>query len=132
MSESSLAAKLLVRPGQSIAVINPPPGYSGKLPRSERMSTPNTNVDLILLFVNNQSELNRLAPPAMRALKHDGLLWIAYPKKSSKVKTDLTRDVGWSVVDKAGYVGVALVSIDEVWSAMRFRPRECVGKARKQ
>jgi hypothetical protein len=50
------------------------------------------------------------------------MLWIAYPKKSAKVDTDLTRDVGWSVIEGAGVVGVAVVSIDATWSALRFRP----------
>ena len=58
----------------------------------------------------------------------DGLLWLSYPEKSSKVKTDLTRDVLWALVEPAGWRPVTQVSIDEVWSAMRFRPVDLVKK----
>ena len=47
---------------------------------------------------------------------------MAYPKISSGMKSDITRDQGWDAMKGAGWQGVALVSIDDVWSAMRFRP----------
>ena len=58
------------------------------------------------------------------------LLWLSYPKRSSKVETDLSRDVGWEVVADAGLRPVTQVSIDETWSALRFRPVERVGRSR--
>jgi hypothetical protein len=61
-------------------------------------------------------------------VRPDGLLWICYPKKSSKAATDLTRDVLWDMVKGYGVVGVSLISIDDVWSAMRFRPADQVGR----
>jgi len=84
--------------------------------------------DFVQLFVKNSAELNRYASKAIRAVKHDGMLWICYPKGSSKVDTDLNRDVIWGLVKKHGLLGVSLVSIDNVWSAMRFRPADQVGK----
>ena len=74
------------------------------------------------------AELEALAPEAIRAIKHDGLLWISYPKRSSKVKTDIARDVGWDVVAQAGLRPVTQGSVDETWSALRFRLVEVVGK----
>lgn len=53
---------------------------------------------------------------------------MSYPKKSSKVKTDLTRDIGWDVVTDVGWTGIAQVSIDDTWSATRFRPADDVGR----
>jgi len=61
-------------------------------------------------------------------LKKDGLFWICYPKGSSKIKTDLNRDILWAAMGKFGLAGVSLISIDNVWSAMRFRPTDKVGK----
>lgn len=55
-----------------------------------------------------------------------GLLWLCYPKGGAKVDTDLTRDKGWETVKATGYDGLALVSLDETWSAMRFRPADKV------
>jgi predicted transport protein len=49
---------------------------------------------------------------------------MSYPKTSSGIKTDLTRDVGWKIVEDAGWRGIAQVAIDETWSATRFRPSE--------
>jgi hypothetical protein len=62
------------------------------------------------------------------AVKQDGLLWVSYPKRSSKVETDISRDVGWEVMAEAGLRPVTQVSIDEIGSALRFRPVEAVGK----
>jgi hypothetical protein len=77
--------------------------------------------------VKDSAELNRFAKKAINAIKHDGLLWICYPKGSSKMKSDLNRDVIWELLKQHGLLGVSLISIDEVWSAMRFRPAEKVG-----
>jgi hypothetical protein len=80
------------------------------------------------LFVKDVAELESLGLTAIKAVKHDGLLWISYPKQSSEVETDLTRDVGWGLLAKAGLRAVTQVSINDVWSALRFRPSERVGK----
>ena len=64
-------------------------------------------------------------PDAARAAGPDGLLWLAYPKGTSGLKTDLARDTDDALTDPiAGLTGVTLVSIDEIWSAMRLRPSE--------
>ncbi len=49
-------------------------------------------------------------------------------KKSAKMKTDLTRDVGWETVAKAGWQAVSQISVDDTWSALRFRPAAEVGR----
>jgi len=51
-------------------------------------------------------------------------LWFCYPKKTGKIKTDISRDIGWDTVAKLGYEGIRAISIDDTWSGMRFRPRE--------
>jgi hypothetical protein len=78
--------------------------------------------DSVQLFVRNVAELNAHALAAINAVKPNGLLWITYPKKSGKIKTDISRDVGWEAVTTAGWDGVTIVSIDDTWSALRFRP----------
>jgi hypothetical protein len=132
---SPLAKKLLIKPGQQVAVINAPTDYLnelGALPEGVTLTaTPNGKFDQAHLFAKDTKELKRLAPRALRALKPDGILWISYPKGSSKIQTDLTRDVGWDVVRDAGFEGVSLISVNDVWSAMRFRPSTQVGKKKK-
>ena len=83
-------------------------------------------VDAVHLFVRDSAELDRTAPAALRAVKPDGLVWISYPKRSSGVDTDLTRDVGWETVKGAGLRPVRQVSVDDTWSALRFRPADQV------
>ena len=75
--------------------------------------------DLVHLFVKDSIEYAALGPAALQAAKYDGLLWISYPKRSSKVETDLTRDVLWKIVEDTGLRPLTQVSIDAVWSAMR-------------
>jgi hypothetical protein len=53
-----------------------------------------------------------------------GYLWLLYPKKSSRIATDITRDRGWEPVHEAGFLPVAQVAVDGDWSALRFRRRE--------
>jgi len=78
--------------------------------------------------VRQAKDLARKGPKAIAAVKDGGLLWIAYPKKSSGVSTDLTRDVGWKVIEDAGWGGVAQVAIDDTWSALRFKPEAAVAR----
>ena len=95
---------------------------------TELASRPDASAEFIQVFVRTSREVEDLVPAILRVLKHDGLLWISYPKGTSKVKTDLNRDVLWKAMERLGLAGVAMVSIDAVWSAMRFRPLERVGR----
>ena len=56
--------------------------------------------DWIQIFVEQEAQLRELAPKAARALRPDGLLWISFPKGSSGIQTDLTRDRGWDALKK--------------------------------
>ena len=67
-------------------------------------------------------------PTALDAVVFDGLLWVSYPKGSSGVETDLNRDILWEKLLSKGIRPVTQVSIDKVWSAIRFRPTDQVGK----
>jgi hypothetical protein len=136
MGKSSLIKKLQIKPEYRIVIINPPPGYMKNLrPLPEGVvvaDQPKGAFDFVQLFVKNIAELNRFGPRAIRAVKPDGLFWISYPKRSSKFKSDLSRDEVWEVMAKTGLKGVTLVSIDDVWSAMRFRPSDRVGEPTKE
>lgn len=78
--------------------------------------------DFVHRFVRSKAEIDALEGEAMAATRPDGMLWISYPKRSSKVPTDVTRDAGWEAVEGAGWLGVRQVAVDAVWSALRFRP----------
>jgi hypothetical protein len=83
--------------------------------------------DWIILFARARSALEAGLPAAAAALDDPGILWIAYPKGSSKIQTDLTRDAGWESVAAADLMWLGLVSVDDTWSAFslrRYRPGE--------
>jgi hypothetical protein len=75
----------------------------------------------LLIFVVNQSALASIQVKIVDAAKDDRLTWVAYPK-SGQLGTDLNRDSLASILTKAGVQPVRQVSIDGVWSALRFRP----------
>ena len=134
-SSSPLAKKLHLKPGYKLLLLNVPQQYPQRLePLPDGLTVSRSPggsaaaFDAVHLFVSDRAELTRHWPAAARALKPGGLMWVSYPKKSSKVKTDLTRDDGWDVVTDDGWDGVAMVAVDDVWSALRFRPSADVGK----
>jgi hypothetical protein len=126
MADPALIKKLGLKAKQRLLVLNAPEGYIDRLKPlpegAELAGTPEGVFDFVHLFVANKAELERDFPTAIQAFKPDGLLWISYPKQSAKVQTDLTRDEGWAAVAEANWQSVAMISIDEVWSAVRFRP----------
>lgn len=78
--------------------------------------------EFMMLFVKSISDVEQLAPVALHNLTADGILWFCYPKKTSKkYSSDLERDHGWKTLNDAGFYGIRMVSVDDDWSAMRFR-----------
>ena len=130
MTENALVKKLQLKPGQHALFLNAPEGYIaalGPLPDGVALADgPAGTLDFVQLFARDSAELMTHAPTALAAVKLDGVLWIAYPKQSAKVKTDLTRDRGWAPVTAGGLRPVIQIAIDETWSALRWRPIELV------
>ena len=127
--EKTLKDKFQFKNVRKLAVRNAPQGYAGRLAEQmegiEVVAGPDANADALLLFVNNRAEAEALAPGAVAAVagvQPEGVLWVAYPKGSSKVKTDVNRDTLWPIIQAHGWRPVRQVAIDEVWSALRFRP----------
>ena len=79
-------------------------------------------MDAVIAFARSSAEADTLAPAAIGAVKRNGLLWLCYMKGGAKAGTDLNRDILWKHLTRHGIQGVRQVAIDDVWSAMRFRP----------
>src|SRR3990172_7737662 len=123
MAESPLAKKMKLKTGASAAVINTPENYLQELSHDEEISPIlSGKFDWIQIFVKNKAELDSLAPKAAKALKPESILWISFPKGTSKIQTDLTRDKGWEGVQVLDLKWVNLVSVNETWSAFSLRP----------
>ncbi len=131
MANGSLIKKLRLQAGDQALILNAPPGYIdslGEPPAGVQISEDGQGpFDFVHIFVTNSQELERLWPMATAAVKYDSLFWISYPKRSAKVESDLSRDVIWKWTTGTGLRPVTQISIDEVWSALRFRPAEKVG-----
>ena len=130
MTENALIKKLQLKPGLRALFLNAPEGYVaslGPLPDGVTLvDGPAGTLDFVQLFVRDSVELAKYAPAALAAIKRDGVFWISYPKKSSGVVSDLTRDEGWAPITAAGLRPVTQIAIDETWSALRWRPIELV------
>ncbi len=75
-----------------------------------------------LVFLENSSQFNQLAGNTVANIEDDSPFWVFYPKGSSKVKTDINRDILWKLFEAFNLRPVTLVSFDDTWSAMRFKP----------
>jgi hypothetical protein len=128
MAEKSIAQKLQIKDGYQCLVLNSPPSYMARLSEPPDGATiayvpkSGDKYDLVQLFVRSTTELGETFDDAVHTLRVGGVLWICYPKRSGGIKTDLRRDQGFDLVYQRGFEFVTLVSIDETWSAMRFRP----------
>ena len=131
MSTKPAYEKLRLRGDMKVAVLNNPGNYgdlTGGLPDGVIIvDESEEKVDFVHLFVSDQAELEKFIDVAIDTVKYDGLLWVSYPKGSSKVETDVNRDVLWELLKEKGIRPVMQISINETWSALRFRPAEAVG-----
>ena len=115
-----LAEKLQLKPPGEIAVLGAPDGIELDLPSAQKSTKPD-HAEAVIAFVVKATDLDTVAAPAVDAARKDRLAWIAYPK-AGQLGTDLNRDRLAVAARSLGVQPVRQVSIDEVWSALRFRP----------
>lgn len=84
--------------------------------------------DFIVVFGTTRQELEHHLHSVSVAGRYDCLFWACYPKGTGKIKSDLKREVVWTLVDQIGLQCVTQIAIDETWSALRARPAATVGK----
>ncbi len=123
-SRKPLAQKLGIKDGYSLAFLNAPDGYSsllGRLPDGATVARgPRRQLDFIQLFATERASLERKLPGLKERLKQDGIIWVSWPKASSKMQTDLSDVVVRNVGLKNGLVDVKVCAVDESWSALKF------------
>jgi hypothetical protein len=127
-----LAKRMQIKPGQTILAVNAPAEYEarlGELPEGARLVTRGdpARADHVHVFVRDSKELARHGPKAIAGAHGGAVTWIAYPKKTSGVETDMTRDRGWDAVT-AEIDAVSQVAVDDIWSALRFKAVADVGR----
>jgi hypothetical protein len=135
MAFTPLAGKLGIKPGHRVLVTGAPEGYLealGDLPEGASLSTEPDGepYEVVQAFVRDRAAVDGAAPGVLKALKPGGVLWFAYPKKTSRIKTDINRDTGWDALTAEGWACIAQISIDDTWSAGRFRPTADIKRGR--
>ncbi|WNG15996.1 hypothetical protein [Cystobacter fuscus] len=127
-STKPLGQKMLLKPGMEAVVLGAPGDVAtllGELPEGARVRTKlGKGAPFLLVFVRDQAELEQRMSQLGPVLTPTTLLWVAYPKQSSKVETDLNRDRGWESAERLGLRGIAQVAVDATWAATRLRPSE--------
>jgi hypothetical protein len=123
-SGTPLPKKLGIKPGARVALVRAPDGFEKFLaplpPDVVLRRQARAPLDVVVLFVTRRAELARRFPPLARALRPDGGLWVAWPKRASCVVTDLHFEPVQTIGLDSGLVDNKVCAIDEVWSALRF------------
>lgn len=128
MTDKSAAAKLRIKPGHAIYVINKPDDYAniiGGLPSLARLvDIAEQAPDVVHLFVRTHAQLETDLPKALAVVPdaETSLFWVSYPRKEADPTSDLDRGVVWRELVKHGWRPISGISIDGTWSAMRGRP----------
>lgn len=125
----SVAKKLRLQEGKRLYLLKAPQPALPLFAGYEIKATPGgkDQIGQAVIFAENKKTLDDIFSKVLPRLAGDALLWIAYPKKSGAIKSDLTRDNGWEAVFGAGYEPVTQIAIDDDWSALRFRKSEAIG-----
>ncbi|RXT23705.1 DUF3052 domain-containing protein [Rhizobium leguminosarum] len=111
------AAALLGIP-ETIGNINGFDGFASVVRTLPEM--PQRAFDYVHLFTTERAALEAIAPALFRVLRRDAMVWISWPKKSSRVPTDITEDVLREVLLPTGLVDVKVCAVDEIWSGLKF------------
>ena len=123
-SGTPLAAKLGIKEGSLVALLGAPDGFGAELeplPDGARVRTRlQPDIDVAVLFVTTRAQLERRFRQVVRSLQPAGGLWVAWPRWSSGVATDLTENVLRDVVLPTGLVDNKVCAVNQAWSGLRF------------
>lgn len=125
MGDKTIADKMYLKTAKSLAVLNGAvhPGMVAQLPQ-DMLVEGETRADVVLIFALNQKELDRWWPAGLERLGDKGSLWVAFLKQSAPKATDINRDAIFAYAKERGVTGVALISMDADWSAVRLKRLE--------
>jgi hypothetical protein len=127
--------KLNLKDQTTIYVVQAPPAFKAEIAlvastvKVETSVGSDKNIQFFLAFVTKQSEVDEYARQLVDCVESDAVIWLAYPKQSSKKYTcEFNRDTGWQKMGENGFEPVRQVAIDEDWSALRFRNPDHIKK----
>jgi hypothetical protein len=125
MATTPAVQKLKIKPGFRLMAINAPSDFKknlGQLPTGVTVSDTARDPNQIHWFVKDKNQMEKELKMVLAQVKNDVVCWIYYPKGSSKIQTDLTRDKGWeSLLKHDDLQWISLISFDDTWSAFGMR-----------
>jgi len=123
-SGTPLAKKLGIKESATVAAVHAPANYREllePLPASVRfVKKADAKTDVVHLFTTKKDELSRALVDYRKSLKPDAAIWVSWPKKSSKVPTDITEDVIRDVALPLGFVDIKVCAVDDTWSGLKL------------
>ena len=123
-SGTPLAKKLGIKPRFRVRLTNAPDNYTDLIAPipddvmlSKRIAS---SIDIWHVFTKSRRELQALLPQAMKKIRTDGMIWVSWPKKASKVPSDVTEDTVRELALPLGLVDVKVCAVDETWSGLKL------------
>lgn len=123
-----LIKKLQYKLQDCVLIVHAPESFEPIFTEFSRLASVDTDpvkgriYPFMLVFVKTEAEVRTAVKKCISHLEPDAVLWMVYPKKTAKkYKATISRDKGWDSLKDLGFEGVAMVSVDEDWSALRFR-----------
>lgn len=127
-SATPLAKKLGIAAGCKLYLVGAPPGYVESLgPLHRQIEYPralSASVDVAHIFSADRAPLERALREFRNALRPDAVVWASWPKKSAKVRTDVTEDIVRELALPLGFVDVKVCAVDQVWSGLKLVVRK--------
>ena len=126
-SGTPLTKKLGIKEGSLFATVHAPDDFESTLgafpPEAEWRMRLSPELDVVIAFYTSRAALVKEWPKLTNAAAPDGTVWVAWPKKASKVPTDITEDVVRELLLPSGWVDNKVCAIDDTWSGLRFALR---------
>jgi len=127
-SSTPLASKLGIKEGAEIYLAGAPDGYLKliePLPEGVKFATRlSKKTDLVQLFTSRKTELARALKSFRAKIKPTAVVWVSWPKKSSRVPTDITEDTVRELALPLGFVDIKVCAVTEVWSGLKLVVRK--------
>ena len=133
---TTTAQKLKIKEGFTLLTINAPAEFKkniGPLPAGVKISSEANNYNQVHWFVMNKAQMDKELNKILQLIKGEVVLWIYYPKGTSKLQTDLTRDKGWdNLLKHDELTWISLISFDDTWSTFGSRLKTQADKKREE
>ena len=120
MSDKPVAERLQVKGARRLAVLNAPAGLDSAIGVAGARADA-AEADVVLLFTADQARFDAELPSTLKKMREDAILWVAYPKLTSRLAGDLSRDVIHVAAPAFGLDTVSQIAIDADWSALRLK-----------